>query len=316
MSKKVSFAKTKVSFIKTKVSSTKTKVSSTKTKEFFKINGLKSISKKVNAECDTYDHYRIDPHVLGEGSYGKVMPACDGQTCEDVAKLITFDENRFTEQYRHNVFFAECAITDFAGKKGFGIPVRAYYLCDHGKKGVIIMERYRRDLFEIRNELTFDEMKQLIDNVRTMHNYGILHRDLFLKNTMYKRDKDGKRDIRIIDFGMAIPFEKTIPEIFRAIDYINLLSDLSDPELRKQCITYIARFIKIKTLIEAEEWVKSHYATCKSEYALLQHIPLHWIQLIGPATVDTLVWSVRCAPELDKDIVQKTEEKVNSVLSK
>lgn len=282
--------------------------------KFFKINGLKSVSRKVQPECETYEQYRVEPHVLGEGSYGKVMPACDGQICEDVAKLITFDEKRFTEFYRHNVFFAECVITEYAGRKGFGIPVKAYYLCDSGKKGVIIMERYKRDLFDIRNDLTFDEMKQLIDKVRTMHNDGILHRDLFLKNTMYKRDSEGKRDIRIIDFGMAIPFEKTIPEIFRAIDYINLLSDLGDAEIRKQCIVYISKFIKLKTLIEAEEWIKSHYATCKSEYALLKHIPLHWIQLIGPATVDTLVWSVRCAPELDQDIVNKTEEKVNRVI--
>lgn len=285
-----------------------------KKQKFFKINGLKSISKTVQPECETFAQYKVEPHVLGEGSYGKVMPACDASKCDDVAKLITFDEKRFTELYRHNVFFAECAITDFAGKHGFGIPVKAFYLCDNGKKGVIIMERFKRDLFDIRSELTFDEMKQLIDKVHTMHNYGILHRDLFLKNTMYRRDSEGKRDIRIIDFGMSIPFEKTIPEIFRAIDYINLLSDLSDKELRKQCIVYISKFIKIKTLIEAEEWIASHYATCKSEYALLKHIPLHWIQLIGPATVDTLVWSVRCAPELDQDIVNKTEEKVKKLV--
>lgn len=283
---------------------------------YFKLYGLKTIPRTTQPLCDSFEQYRVDPHVLGEGSYGKVMPACDGQVCADVAKVVSFDMTRFAEQYRINVFLAECAITQFAGEKGFGIPVKAFYLCDENRKGVIIMERFRRDLFEVRNELTWDDMKQLLDKVRQMHSYGILHRDLFLKNTMYKRDDQGRRDIRIIDFGMSIAFEKSIPGVFCAIDYVNLLSDLPNDELRKQCLEYIGTYLNFKYLTQADEWVKTHYATCKSEYSLLKHIPLKWIELIGPATVDTMVWSVRCDPKLDQDIIHKTQNKVEKVLSR
>lgn len=283
---------------------------------YFKLNKLKHVPRVVHPSCETYQEFRVDSHILGEGSYGKVMQACKNDTCTDVAKIIAFDFERFPELYRYNVFFAECMITKFAGEKQFGIPVKTFFLCDEGKKGVIIMDRYRRDLLSIENELTWDEMKQLLDKVRKMHSYGILHRDLFLKNTMYKRDADtGSRDIRIIDFGMSIPFEKEIPKIFRALDYVNLLSDLSIPSLKQQCRTYVESYLGKKEMDQADQWINTHYTTCQSEYSLLKHIPLSWIELVGPATVDTMVWSVKCDPKLDEDIVKKTKEKVEAVLS-
>ena len=301
----------------TEPKSTKPKLTKQKsTTKYFKLNGLKNVSRTIQPSCESFEQYRVDPHVLGEGSYGKVMPACDGQVCTDVAKIISFDTTRFTEKYRFNVFLVECAITQFAGEKGFGIPVKKYYLCDEGQKGVIIMERFKRDLMEVRNELTWEDMKQLLDKVRQMHSYGILHRDLFLKNTMYRRDAQGRRDIRIIDFGMSIAFEKQIPDVFCAIDYMNLLSDLPNEELRKQCLEYIGTYLNLKYLTQADEWIKTHYTTCQSEYSLLKHIPLHWIELIGPATIDTMVWSVRCDPKLDQDIIHKTEDRVEKVLSR
>lgn len=291
-------------------------MSTRKKPSYFKLHGLKNVPRVVEASCATYQEYRVDSHMLGEGSYGKVMPVCKGDICTDVAKVITFDFQRFPEPYRYNVFFAECVITKFAGEKGFGIPVKTFFLCDEGKKGVMIMERFRRDLVAIANELTWEEMKQLLDKVRKMHSYGVLHRDLFLKNTMYRRDASGKRDIRIIDFGMSIPFEKEIPKVFCAIDYVNLLSDLPSQTLKQQCQSYITSYMGKKEMDKAEEWIKTHYTTCQSEYSLLKHIPLGWIELVGPATVDTLVWSVRCDPKLDEDIAQKTKEKVEKVLSR
>lgn len=291
-------------------------MSTRKKHSYFKLNGLKNVPRIVHASCDTYQEYRVDSHILGEGSYGKVMPACKGDVCTDVAKIVTFDFQRFPELYRYNVFFVECVITKFAGEQGFGIPVKTFFLCDEGKKGVILMERFSRDLLTIASELKWEDMKQLLDKVRQMHSYGILHRDLFLKNTMYKKDASGKRDIRIIDFGMSIAFEKEIPKVFRAIDYVNLLSDLPESELKQQCKTYVASYMGKKEIDKAEEWIKTHYTTCQSEYSLLRHIPIQWIELVGPATVDTLVWSVRCDPKLDEDIVQKTKEKVKVILSK
>ena len=127
-------------------------MSTRKKPSYFKLHGLKNVPRTVEASCATYQEYRVDSHILGEGSYGKVMPVCKGDICTDVAKVITFDFQRFPEPYRYNVFFAECVITKFAGEKGFGIPVKTFFLCDEGKRGVMIMERFRRDLVAIANE--------------------------------------------------------------------------------------------------------------------------------------------------------------------
>jgi serine/threonine protein kinase len=180
----------------------------------------------------------------------------------------------------------------------------------------MLMERYKRDLFAIRDELTWEEMKGLMDKVHRMHSYGILHRDLFLKNTMYQRNAQGLRDIRIIDFGMAIPFEKEIPPVFRAIDFLNLISDLANEDLKAQCKAYIGTLVPQTAVAQGETWIKTHYDTCQSEYSLLKHVPVRWIHLMGPATVDTMVWSVRCRPDLDKDIIEKTQERIQQVESK
>ena len=279
---------------------------------FFKLKDIRNISRTPQSSCEIYENYRIENHILGEGSYGKVMVACNNNVCEYVAKIITFDFSRYDARYVYNLFFAECLITQFAGDKGFGCPVKTFYLCDEGKKGVIIMEKYEKDLETIKNSLTLEDMKQIIDKVTTMHEYGILHRDLFLKNTMYKTVND-KKDIRIIDFGLTIPFEHKIPLPFRAIDYLNLISDIPDETLKQQCHNYIISKIGKGNVQIGEKWIASHFNTCSSEYSLLKHIPLKWVQLIGPATVDSLVWSVRCSPELDKDIIQKVEHKVSQL---
>ena len=278
-------------------------------KHYFKLPDVDNLPRQIHESCETYDHFKISDHLLGEGSYGKVHIACEGDMCGYVAKTIQFDFSRYEPKYVYNMFWAECLMTQFAGQKGFGIPVKTFYLCDEGKKGVIIMEKFTDDLESIQKQLTWTDMKQLFDKVSTMHHYGILHRDLFLKNVMY-REVNGGRDIRMIDFGLAVAFEKSIPKPHLAVDFLNLISDITNDTLKKECYEDIVKRLKRPNVELGNLWLKTHYETCDSEYSLLKFLPVKWIRMAGPATVDTLVWSVRCNPNLDKDIIEKTQQKI------
>lgn len=278
---------------------------------YFILPILSDIPRVTHNSCFVYDNFKVQPNVLGEGSYGKVSSVCEKTNCELVAKIIQFNFNSYPTQYVFNLFYAESLITKFAGEKGFGIPLKDFSLCKEGNdiKGIVIMEKYKNTLDSIQTELTFDLMKQLFDKVTIMHNVGILHRDLFLRNVMYKETPTGK-DIRIIDFGLSIPFGQEIHKPFRAIDYLNLINDIENPSLQKECLSYVKQLIDPSSLEQGQDWLNKHFSTCVSEYNLLGHIPPEIIINYGPATVDLLVWSVRCKPELDQDVIRKTNEKI------
>jgi hypothetical protein len=308
--------------------------------KYFVIEDIDQMSREVHKSCKIFDNWKITDHLIGRGSYGKVLIACNDtkgkneKPCEYVAKQIRFDFSRYDSEYVLNIFFAECLITQFAGQQGFGIPIHKFFLCDGEsenrdtswfgfgnsdpikiKQGVVIMDKYDGDVETIKIDLTWDDMKQLIDKVTVMHDAGILHRDLFLKNTMYK-NVDGKRDMRIIDFGLSIAFERSIPKPLRSIDYLNLISDIPNKELRSRCYKYILTILDTKSVKTGLLWLREHYDKCFSEYSLLKYLPVKWIRIMGPATVDTMVWSVRCNHDIDEDIVRRTKIRVDEVLHK
>ncbi len=283
---------------------------------FFHLPDLNNIPRTIRKSCETTKHYQVSDHLLGEGTYGRVLSTCNDKVCDFVAKILTFDFSRYEEHYVYNLFFAESSISKFAGEKKFGIPVHDYFLCDNGEKGVVIMDKFDGDLESIRFSLTYEDYKQLFDKIQIMHSYGILHRDLFLKNVMFRKLSGGTKDIRIIDFGLSIPFEKSIPGPFRAVDFLNILSDIPDKSLRKKCLMYVDKLIGKKNMEIAQLWEDTHINSCSSEYNLLKYLPDHLFIQYGPATVDLLVWSVRCNRELDKDIINKTNEKMKSVFKK
>jgi len=319
--------------VKSKTISKKSpKTTPSKSSKYFHLPNLSKIPRVIRESCQTYEHYRLTDHVLGRGSYGKVVSTCEQDKCDkDVAKIVKFDFSQGSPHYVFNVFYAESIITQFAGEHGFGIPVKAYYLCKEEEekkvisqsenvvtqemvtKGVVIMERFDGDLEDIQNQLTFEDFKQLFAKVKIMHSYGILHRDLFLRNVMYKNLNHGQKDFQIIDFGLSIPMGKEIPGQFRAIDYLNLISDVG-PELKEQCKNYIYTLIDSKYVQDAELWLSEHYNKCTSEYRLLPLLPIKLIENYGPLLVNLLVWSVRCSPQLDQDIINRSHARVKKVL--
>ena len=291
---------------------------------YFHLPDLSRIPRIVHPSCVKLKKFRVTSHILGEGSYGQVMTACDHKNCGGhVGKIVKFHD-RYDLHYVYNMFFAECLITKFAGEKGFGAKLDAYSLCKNESndnvKGLMIMERLDSDFEHIKDRLTFEDYKTLFELIKRMHSFGILHRDLLPRNVMvrYKENKNGMKTnekiIRIIDFGIAIPFGHAIPGPFRAIDYINSISDVDDIELKTKCEKEIIRIIGKKAFDTGQEWLGNHYDKCTSEYELLQYLPQNVVKNYGPATVDLTVWSVRCKDSLNDDIVEKTNERVNQVM--
>jgi serine/threonine protein kinase len=318
------------------------KSTNSRLKKFFILKDVSKFPRKMQESCNVHGKWRLTDHLLGRGSYGQVTVVCDDEStdaCKFVAKQIQFDYSRYDKHWVFNMFFAECLITQYAGLCGFGIPVHAFYLCggvapessswfgtttstddgdEHGndsseiQRGVLILDKYDGDLESIQHELTWMDMKSLLDKVTKMHEAGILHRDLFLKNTMYKNVGNDK-DVRIIDFGLSIAFERSIPKPLRAIDYLNLISDIGNKSLQRQCHQYITRIIGYKSVQIGEKWLLEHFDKCSSEYSLLRYLPAKWIQMMGPGTIDTMVWSVRCNQDLDQDIVRRTSQRIDDV---
>jgi len=274
---------------------------------YFRLPQLGNLSKKIQEDCYRVDSWEIkkSEKQLGEGSYGTVYQACQNSTCSYVGKVIRFDF-RYDKKFVWNVFFAEAKITQYAGLKGFGIPVHKYYLCDEGKKGVIISDRFDGDLDDL--TLTEPQLMKVLRMIHKMHQHGILHRDLFPKNVMFKQSGEDL-EFRIIDFGLSIAFNKSIPAILRGIDFINFIDSLSST-LKEVAEPYIIKVVGEKYYQEAKVWKTSHHDQCSSEYYLLKHLPVYLYKIYGPAVTDLLVWSVRCSPEHDQQITTTLEKRL------
>ena len=176
-------------------------------------------------------------------------------------------------------------------------------------RGIIIMDKFDGTLEQIKSEVTAHEMIDIINMAANMHRYGILHRDLFSRNVMFKQLDDGKRIFRIIDYGLSIPFESKIPGVFRAIDLLNVISDFTEnKDIFTKCVNRIRELVSLNALTTAQEWISTHHDKCLSEYNIIKYIPTHIVADYGPGTADILVWSVRCSKEHDDAIVQMADE--------
>lgn len=265
-------------------------------------------------DCFEYKTWKILKESYGGGSYGSVHKSCHKTKnfwdCNYAAKIIKLRFN-YDEKYVHNFFLAEAKISKYASNHGFGVPVFTYYLCNNSSTGIIIMEKFDGNLSNI--TLTKPELKNVLQLVCDMHDVGVLHRDLFGKNVMYKTvsvKSNPHKEFRIIDFGMAIAFKK-IPDILKIIDFINLIDSLV---LNDNDYNYAVKFLKCRfgkeLYYNAVEWYRNHKKTCKSEYYLLENLPEYVFKIYGPAIFDLLAWSVYCNKSIEQDINYKITKKL------
>ena len=336
--------------------------------KYFELPNLSKIPLYIHTSCKKFKEYQIVNHILGSGSYGHVLIACENSNCAYVAKKIQFDFSRYPDKrFMYNMFFAESIIAKFAGEHGFGIPIKSYFICQSDNNtpnntinntldntinntsnntinntpnntinntlnntlnntpnnkpepqinGIIIMDKFQYNIEHIQQDLNYHDFIKIFELVHIMHSYGLLHRDLFLKNVMYKINSDQTKVFKIIDFGLTIPFEDEIPIIFRLIDFLNLISEITNQDIKSQCQEYLVNMFGLENVLKAKEWLNTHKDNCYSEYELLNILPEKVIKNYGPGTVDLLVWSIRCNSQNNKKIFLQTKQKIKEVESK
>ena len=273
--------------------------------QYFKLPAIKDVNVKYQVNCDMYDHWRVTDQLISSGSYGKVVTVCDANevdNCDYVAKEVLFYETPekkwFDDKWYHNHFIGEAMISQYAGKNKFGIPVHGYFLCDGGRRGVMIQNRFDGTLNRHGLKLTAADGMYLAGLIKRMHACGIFHQDLFAKNVMFRDRKEAgqvpRRQFRIIDFGLSVVFDKGVPPQLRAIDYITLMRDIPVPAVQMQLYNVSIRENGLKNHEQAEKWLNSRDKLCGADLFLLNHLPDYLYYFYGPAISILMAWSTRC----------------------
>lgn len=282
---------------------------------YFSLPSLKNIPVKKQTDCTHFERWRVNKKKkFGEGTYGHVYEACENETdCKFIAKEILFYEDpndaMYEDKWFHNLFVAECMITEFAGTHGFGVPVQSYFLCDRGRKGVMIQDKFDGTLDRLKS-LTVEDGVQLIHMLKKMHTAGIFHNDLFAKNVMYKNIQADNRAIRFIDFGLSVAFANMVPAPLRAVDYITLMNSVNNKIVKDMIRLSSIRENGDIIHRQAERWLNTRYENCSSERYLLNHLPSYTYKYYGPAVAQLLAWSVRCSRPNEQKIQKSIDEKL------
>jgi hypothetical protein len=184
---------------------------------------------KVVAEsCLSGKTWRFLNHKLGAGSFGVTYEACDqpgGSTCPYVAKIVAFHP-KFLESDEKQ-FRIECALNNHASQCGYGPQVESFLVCGdvEGKRyGIVIMERMAETVEQRfrRGALSHDDIVNMLDTIKRMHDAQVFHSDLSSSNMMFTHNNQA----RVIDFGMAWPMNQAVRPILRMIDIVTVCSPL------------------------------------------------------------------------------------------
>lgn len=276
---------------------------------------LRQMSSQASPDdCTLTSEFRVQTSTtIGEGVYGTVQTACKQQTdtshppdCEYVAKRVVFSgEDEESLANARLVFVGESVVAFDLGKRGIGVPCHGYFLCQGGDVGVLYMDKWGVSLDKATFDLTPKDITTLLNLIFRMHNRGVLHRDLFLKNIMCKTVND-QRLFRFIDFGLSIVWEKTIPGYFRAIDYWNFIEYLPE-QLQAHAIQTIAdkHWVHPKDMDLCRQWLDTHSTTCATEFQLLKELPSHLFEIYGSGVDSLLLWSVYCSEEMQRELARR-----------
>lgn len=171
-----------------------------------------------------YEDFKI--HIyddqLQEGGYGKVYAASNTHFPNKsyVAKVL--------DVTNVESFQLECAISVRAGRNGYGPIVHAYFHCPTKHVGVVIMDRWEGDMDQ--ENLHSCELEGLLNVVRLMHEDGIFHQDLYMRNILH-RPHPSRHDIRefcIADYGLSFALDCAVPSNLRAADLVSMTHGLFD----------------------------------------------------------------------------------------
>ena len=121
-------------------------------------------------------------------------------------------------------FYNEFLLAQFASNNNIGPIVRSHGISNNGAHYIIMdkwetLEHYLESQNSDSSLLPSWVYSSLIANVHKMHEFGILHMDLYLRNIVINTiDKK----CAIIDFGCAVQFPYSLPPLLRALDWVSL----------------------------------------------------------------------------------------------
>jgi tRNA A-37 threonylcarbamoyl transferase component Bud32 len=156
---------------------------------------------------------------LGSGYFATAYTACaDATDCQYIAKVSkfkTFFGSIFVEfvNFQREVFIAA-----LAGEIGCGPKVYAAYTCDKRNQGVIIMDKINAVATEA---LSPEQTQNLVQKVNLLHEAGILHQDLALRNVLVTANR-----CWIIDYGLAVLVTQPMLPALEAYDTASLFYEL------------------------------------------------------------------------------------------
>lgn len=198
-------------------------VSSPKPTQIRLLKSLSNMPRNVSPSCKHYESFQFSDQELGRGSYGSVSAACAAEECDMdeynyAAKIV---ELRNARQQKE--FLVEATLTHFAGRQGFGVPVATFFLCDHGRKGILVMNRMEPVV-----SIELKQIPGLLKKFDMMHQNGILHGDLFPRNVLAD---PRTKEIFIADFGLSFVLNGPVPFDLRASDVVGFILG-QPPELQ------------------------------------------------------------------------------------
>jgi serine/threonine-protein kinase len=150
--------------------------------------------------------YRVE-HILGEGGYGLVFAARNLELDERVAvKLL---KRASVDETTADRFFREAR----AAQKIRGDGVARVFAVDRLDDGDLYMVMEYLDGQDLKKEVTTSGKLDVHDAVECIlqacdvlgqaHTLGIVHRDIKSANLFSMRRDDGRRQIKVLDFGIA-----------------------------------------------------------------------------------------------------------------
>jgi hypothetical protein len=230
-----------------------TKLAAPKPPQVRLLKSIANMPRNVSPTCTSYESFKFSENELGRGSYGSVSAACAAEECDldeynYAAKIVQLQNERQQKE-----FLIEATITYFAGQQGFGVPVQTFFLCDEGRKGILVMLRMEPVV-----AIDPDQLPGLFAKFNKMHQNGILHGDLFPRNVLaHPRTKE----IFIADFGLSFVLRGPVPNNLRVTDVIGFLLG-QPPDLKAG----------LKPKFLANEAYKEYRRALRDDGALLQGI--------------------------------------------
>ena len=238
--------------------------------------------------------YRVIEQI-GEGSFGKVFLGKHIRTDENIAIKIQFKSIVNVLQHEAKIYKELVDIS--------GVPLLRNYGCDNGFHYLIIdnldisLDKANIDKLEC-----IKYFKKSVEIVRDIHKKNILHRDIKPDNFMIK-DRNGKRDLYIIDLGLAKRYiiedrhieEKQDKKIIGTVKYasINIHNGIESSrrdDIESLCYTYISLYGKnlpwaelcdnLKKDISGNDIYKDEIKEMKNSFDWLLDIPGEFLTIL------------------------------------